>query len=182
MKIILVTGTPEVDRSVLIDVAMKRLNEPKEKLDFLDFDAVSEVMKSILEGKDLTMFQISEKIKEMNGQFEKAVIKAMKTCGGVLIVNCSITMNTEYGIFPVLKRDFFETFSPELIMLVETKPLESVNKESEMKAMDKHRDINEVYAFSYSAFCHASVDRIIIKKGKLDDAARHITASIKSIV
>ncbi len=182
MKIILVTGIPEVDKSVLIEVTMKRLNLPAKQLDYVDFDEMSTVMKSVLTGKDLTIRQISEMIKQMNADFEKAVIKAMKKCDGVLIVNCSLTMNTELGVFPVLKKEFFDTFSPELIILVESKPLDISNRESQMKLIDKHQDINQIYAFSYSAFSHAAVDRILLKKGNVDDAARHITASIRSVV
>lgn len=182
MKIILVTGIPEVDRSTMIEVAMKRLNIPKEDLDHVDFDSISTVMHSILTGKDLTMHQINEMIKQMNDAFEKSVIKKMKTCSGVLMVNCSLTLSTEHGIFPVLNREFFETFSPELILLAEKKPLDITKKENEMKRLEKHQDINEAYSFSYSAYSHAAVDRIMIRKGKLDDAVRQLVASTKSII
>ena len=182
MKIILVTGMPQVDRGVLIGIVMKRLNMPQKDLDFVDFDDMSETMKSIINGKDLTIKQISGMIDKMNDEFEKAVIKAMKKCDGVLIVNCSLTLNTEMGLFPVLSKEFFESFSPELIILVEGFPLEMTNKDSEMKALEKHQDINRTYAFSYSAFSHSAIDRLRAKKGKADDAARSITISIRSVV
>ena len=182
MKIILVTGIPEVDRGVLAEVALKRLNLPKKELDFLDFDDMSNTMKSILTGKDLTIKQITVMIKQMNDEFEKAVVKAMKKCDGVLIVNCSLTLNTDLGLFPVLNKEFFESFSPELIVLVEGFPLEITNKQSKMKALERHQDINRSYAFFYSAYSHSAIDRLRAKKGKVDDAARIITASIRSVV
>jgi len=182
MKIILVTGIPQVDRGVLIEIVMKRLNMPQKDLVFVDFDDISDIMKSVTKGKDLTIKQISEMIDRMNDEFEKAVIKAMKKCDGVLVINCSLTLNTEVGLFPVLSKEFFESFSPELIILVEGFPPELTNKESEMKALERHQDINRTYAFSYSAFSHSVIDRLRAKKGRADDAARSITVLIRSVV
>jgi len=181
MKIILVSGIPRTDRATMVEVALKRLNLSRKRLDFVDFDEISSVMNAILSGKDLTIHQISEMTKQLNDEFERTVIKSMKTCSGVLVANCSITLNTEFGIFPVLKRDFFETFSPELILLIEVLPLDVAKKTKEMKLVEKHQKINEIYAFSYSAMTHSAVDRIVIKKGKLDDAIRTFTVLLKSI-
>ena len=182
MKIILVTGIPQVDRGVLIEIVMKRLNMPQKELDFVDFDDASAIMKNIISGKDLTVKQITGMIDKMNDEFEKAVIKAMKKCNGVLVVNCSLTLNTDIGLFPVLTKEFFESFSPELIILVEGFPLELTNKDSEMKRLERHQNINRTYAFYYSAFSHSAIDRIRAKNGKADDAARTITIAIRGVI
>ncbi|NOX71851.1 MAG: hypothetical protein GXO64_04105 [Candidatus Micrarchaeota archaeon] len=182
MKMIIVSGIPQIDRSTMIEVTLKRLSLPKSDMDFIDLDENSQILRSILSSEDLTMYQIGEMTKQINSECEHAIIKKMKTCNGVLIVNCSLTIHTKFGIFPVLKKDFFETFSPDLLLLVEKPPIDVSKKEKEIKLIEKHQKINEIYAFTYSALTHSVVDRIVIKGGKLDEAVRLFTASIKSII
>ncbi len=181
MKLIFLTGIPQIDRSVMAEIALKRINLPKYELDFADYESNSRFLKSLIQGKNLTMHEISEMIKKIDDEFQKFVIKAMKECEGVLIVSCPLTVSKDFGIYPIISKETFDSFSPDLILLVERPAISITKNEKEIKRIEKHQEINEMYAFSYSAITNAPVNRIMIKGEKLDAAVRTLTMHIKSM-
>jgi adenylate kinase len=158
MKTILITGTEETDKDVIIDLTLKGTNKILPKFDYLCFTDFK-IKKSVEESQRTFVKKIMEKIKKTKSKKPRN-----------LIINCNfIEKNKEYYI-PTVTENFFDEVKPDFIIL--------------MKAVKKHLDedwqrITESYIISN---LKKEIKIIKVEEGNIKKAIKSLRETLKSIM
>ncbi|RLI98567.1 MAG: hypothetical protein DRO99_00430 [Candidatus Aenigmatarchaeota archaeon] len=170
-KIIFITGLEETGRDTIVEMTIGG-----SKNSLMDFKHVSFEKLGISGLKD----ELSDTVRKARDGFyknvEREVSDALRS-GLSVIVEGPITMKTENGYLPLVPKEFFEAFSPDVIMLFET-PHERGNSRIDWK----QQHINRAYAAMYASLGGSLLKIIEVSKGEVKDALRECKEVMSSVM
>lgn len=188
MKVVVVTGTPGVGKSTVLQRA---LEDVKEKYRIINFgDAMLEVAleRGVVKGRD-EMRRLEPGIqKEIQRAGARKIAELSKTTN--VIVDTHATIKTIKGYLPGMPIWVLEELMPSLITVVEANPDEISGRRSsdDTRSRDvedtseiiEHQTLNKAAAMSYAVFSGATVAIIENHDNCLEDAAKSLAKALES--
>ncbi len=175
MKFIFVTGNPESGKDEILDMVLRGYKKMLPRFRYIKFDELMPKLPKMERDID----KIKKFCKNFYSKLERKLVQELKKDGN-LIVNGYFTIKTEHGYIPILPNAFFETFKPDVIILVEVLPSRPETYMMETEHMDWLRqEINRDYASLYSAKSGAMVKVVKVKLGSIGGALRETSDVIR---
>ncbi len=157
MKIILITGTEETDKDVIMDLALKGAEKILPKFHYVHFDF--KIKKNIEESQKAYERKIKEKIKRMKS-------KRMKN----LIINCNFVEKMGDWYIITVTEKFFEDVKPDFIILMKNCK----------RQFDKNWEkITETYILSR---LKKKIKIIKVEEGNIKEAIKSLKRTLKLIM
>jgi len=181
MKLIFVTGLPGIDRKSIINLALQRAGR-KSEFSLVDFDTIEDITEDIGEIPD--MATAKELIARFSEKMQKTLIGEIKKQKGSIAVNGHLTFATKYGYEHALSDEFFRSFRPDVIVLIEKQKLKKKPNGDVVDVLDpqsaEHQTINRHFAAVYSSISGSAIKIIKLSEEKTMDAVSALTEIIKS--
>jgi adenylate kinase len=170
-KFVFVTGIPESGKDELLELVLKgskRILPPFKCIKFED----------ILNFKQLGGKKSIGEMEKVRARFyqelEKQVGEAIKRNYNIILSGC-FTIMTENGYVPVVSKEFFDIFRPDVIVMVEAYP--------KVQRLDyeyaSQQDINRGYASHYSSISGALLKTIKVQQGEIKETIKELMSIIK---
>jgi adenylate kinase len=187
MKVVVITGTPGVGKSTVLQRA---LEEIEDKYSILNFgDAMLEVAleRGVVKDRDEMRRLDPHAQKDIQRMAARKIAGAFKT--GNIVVDTHAMIKTSRGYLPGLPVWVLEELMPSLIVVVEAGPDEisarrssdETRKRDAERAVEisEHQLMNKAAAVSYSVFSGATVAVVENHDNGLDEAARDLAAVLR---
>ncbi|NIO23020.1 MAG: hypothetical protein GTN38_03270 [Candidatus Aenigmarchaeota archaeon] len=169
MKMIFVSGLKEIDRKTIVNLALQRSGY-KEKFKYVDFDEAGNINEEMEGAKD--MLSARKVMSDFYEGVERRVIKDLKEQMGNIIVNGYLSIyNPMFGYFLATPETFFQTFKPDVIVILEM--------ESKDERVNEQQGINRYYATTYSSMCGSNLKIIRFREDRMMDAVKELGDLIK---
>jgi len=169
MKMIFVSGLKEIDRKTIVNLALQRSGY-RDKFRYVDFDDLGDVSGEMESAKD--MLTARKIISDFYEGVEKRVIKDLKEQIGNIIVNGYLSVHSPvFGYFLATPETFFQTFKPDVIVILET--------ESKDEKTNEQQGINRYYAATYSSMCGSNLKIIRFGEDRMMGAVKELVDLIK---
>jgi adenylate kinase len=166
---IFVSGLKEVDRKTIINLALQRSGY-KNQFKYVDFDELGEINED-MEGAE-NMLTARKIMSNFYDAVEKRLITSLKEQMGNIVVNGYLSVHSaRFGYFLATPEAFFQTFKPDVIVLLE---IDSVDEKR-----NEQQGINRYYATTYSSMCGSNLKIIRFKEDKMLDAVKELSDLIK---
>lgn len=179
MKVVMVTGIEETDKNTIIDLAMSRSRKLLPNFSRVDFETGVKVVEENIEE---SLEVVRDELSEIYAGFEKDVIGKMKSDGGHIILNTQLAAKTMHGYVPLVPAEFFKTFKPDVIILMEADPKDVAKTEEEAREIRERQEINRHYATVYSMSFGSVLKIIRLKKGNVTGAVSELLETMKIIL
>ncbi|MCK5023136.1 MAG: hypothetical protein KAS04_03110 [Candidatus Aenigmarchaeota archaeon] len=168
MKLIFVTGLAGMDRKTIIDLAIQRSGRNQKFVisDFAELGDISSELKEITSSEDTRGL-----LSKFYSEVEKIVVSGIREHRENLIVSGFLTLDTPHGYMVSIPGDFFETFKPDNIVILE--------KKTDDKKTIEQQNINRHYAARYSAECNSFLNIIKFDENRLMGAVEKLSEVIK---
>jgi adenylate kinase len=170
MKLIFVCGLADIDKTSLIDLALQRAGA-KAGFRLVDLDKIYEIPAAV-EGAESV-----DAARQMLARFydgaEKTMIAKLKEHRGDIVVSGSLTFRTKYGYMRAIPDDFFRTFKPDSVVIIE----KANEKDDEISA--EHQRMNRYYGAIYSSVSGSALSIIKFNEKKMVDAVGELSEIIK---
>lgn len=165
MKFIFVTGSSGIDKRTIVDLALQRAGR-KGKFRVVDLDSKGMLSEDVQNAPDIeTARQVLSKFyKDM----ENAVISDLKDQKGNVIVIGYLTLATNYGYMSVMPDEFFRSFRPDNIVILEN------------AKTDEHENINRYYGTMYSSLSGSVLKIIRFTENRMMNAVVELSGLLKS--
>ena len=170
MKLVFVTGLAGIDRRTIIDLALQRAAR-KDKFKVIDLEVLNNVLDDVKGVKDLETAR--NILSNFYGEVERIMITGLKEQKENIILNGSFTLDTAYGYVMSVPEDFFRSFKPDNIVI-----LEKETSEGDYKT-DEHQRINRHYGTLYSSMCGSFLKIIKFREKRMMDAVNQLSEVIK---
>lgn len=170
VKFVFVTGIPESGKDDILELVLKGSKRILPAFRYIEFDKLLNVKGLGRKGIEQMNKTRSKFYKELEG----LVAEAMKrNCN--IILNGYFTLMTENGYIPVVSREFFDVFRPDLIVVMEAYPrMHKIDYE-----YSSQQDINRSYASHYSSISGAMLKTIKIQQGEVKKAIKELVDAVK---
>ncbi len=167
-RIVFVTGFIETGRDTIIDMVLKGSSKKLVGLKHVRFEDMGvSGLKSAIPGN------IRKSRDQFYSKVERAASDAMKS-GMSVVVEGPLTAKTENGYLPIVPRDFFDSFAPEIIILFEMPDGKDVDS--------LHQQINRAYAGTYASLAGCPLKIITVKKNGVKYALRDCTVVMENVL
>ena len=168
--IIFVTGMEETGMDTIIDMVLKGSRKKMSNPKHIRFKGV--IPETSARGATDAAKKAAEKFRST---VEKDVSNSLKA-GMNVVVEGPLTLKTAMGYIPLVPRDFFESFSPDVIILFELPP-------NSPAGIDwKQQEINRAYASMYASLTGAALKVIEVGRDRVKDAIRDSTRVMVSVL
>jgi adenylate kinase len=187
MKVVVLTGTPGVGKSTVLNKALEEIEEDFKILNFGDMMFEVALEKGVAKDRDEMRKldpHIQKDIQQMGG---RKIAKTAKTEN--VIVDTHATIKTPKGYLPGLPVWVLEELMPTLIIVVEADPGEISGRRAsdetrtrdseETLEIEEHQLLNKAAAISYSVFNGAPVAVIENHNDALEEAAKELAAVLR---
>ncbi len=172
MRLILVTGLADIDRKTIVDLALQRAGK-KQEFKVVDFDNIGNLPEEM---KGTTDFKMARHVlSEFYKNIEKVMITDIKEQKSDMVVNGYLTLDTEYGYVRVIPDEFFHSFKPDNIVILEK---DDTRDKIDSKTSE-HQHINRYYGTVYSSICDSVLKIIKFRKKRMMDAVEELSDLIK---
>ncbi|GEM_PF-1189628 len=175
MKFVLITGLKETGKDTIIKLVLDGSKKILPKFKYINFKSI--VREKWFEENIDKMEKAKERFYK---DLEKAVGDAFKE-GKHVIVNGYFTVKTGHGYLPVISEDFFDTFNPDILILIEAekpKMKGDMIYGAKLKSLNDadwfQQEINRVYASFYSAVSGALLKIVTVKPGNVKSVIKEI--------
>jgi adenylate kinase len=173
MKIVFVSGLKEIDRKTIIELALQRAGR-KRDFKIVNFDAIGDIKEEIEVISDMNNARrLLDKFYE---NIEKSMIEAMKEQPNGLVINGYLTFKTRHGYVRVLPEEFFRSFKPDCIVLLEMQQ-DGWGKIDPEKI--EHQHINRYFAMVYASLIGSTFKIIRFREKKMLDAVESLSDILK---
>jgi len=173
--LIFVSGNPESGKNEILNMVLQGYKKMLPKFRYVKFDDI--IPKPPKMERDID--NIKKFCKNFYSKLEKILIRELKK-GSNLIINGYFTIKTEQGYIPILPDNFFESFKPDVLILIEVLPSRPETYMMETEHMDwLQQEINRDYVSFYSAKSGAMVKVIKVKLGNIGGAIRETAGVIR---
>lgn len=173
MKVIFVGGLKDIDRKTIIDLALQRAGRKRE-YKVVDFNLFEEISEEIEATSDLEMVKVI--LSKFQENVEKSLISEIKQNTGGLIISGFLTFKTRHGYLRSLTEEFFRSFKPDAIILLELHP-DSFGKMDIDKI--EHQHINRHFGLTYASIIGSVFKVIRFREKKMLDAVEALSNIIK---
>lgn len=172
MKLIFVTGLAGIDRRTIINLALQRAAR-KEEFRIVDFDSIGNITNDMKNATDLKTAKnvLSKFYKDV----EKVMITELKEERGDIIMNGYLTLGTAYGYMRTMPDEFFHSFKPDNIVILEKEEAGSVT----VTKTNEHQHINRYYGAMYSSLCGSTLKIIRFREKRMMKAVEELSDLIK---
>ncbi|MEE9323647.1 MAG: hypothetical protein V3U72_03805 [Candidatus Aenigmarchaeota archaeon] len=173
MKLILVTGLAGIDKKTIIDLALQRAGRKKE-FKVVDFDTIGNLAEDMKNATDLETAR--NLLSKFYTDIEKVMISDLKEKRQDIIVNGYLTMGTTYGYMGAIPEEFFRSFKPDNIVILEKG--DDAGERIDPK-MNEHQHINRYYGAMYSSLCSSVLKIVRFREKRMMEAVKEISDLIK---
>jgi adenylate kinase len=173
MKLVLITGLKEIDKKAIARLVLQRVGQ---NFKHIDIDSMVRI-KTDLKDMDKIRSYISTSYKKIG----KEIVKNLKNEANNIIITGSASLETIYGYYPLITKDFFKTFNPDLIILMEIDPSVLSKDEIEITRLKNQQIINRNYLILYSIVSGAFFRIVKIEKGNIMDSVEYISSILREI-
>jgi len=173
MKLIFVAGLPDIDKATIIDLALQRAGRKQEFL-LVDFDAIEDIVQDAAEADDMEASRLM--LSKFYDKTEKALIAKLKEQRGSIMVNGYLTFGTKYGYARGATDDFFRTFNPDIIVILER--YAETGEKTDASTVD-HQRINRYYGTIFSSMCGSSLKIIKFRESRMMEAVAELADILK---
>jgi adenylate kinase len=171
MKLIFVTGIPQIDRKTIINLSLQRAGR-KQDFSVIDFDEIESIHEGIGEIED--MESAKSVLSKFYGRIEKSLISELKRQKGDMAISGHLTFVTKHGYERAMPDDFFRSFKPDMIVLIE-KTEDKIDQK-----IAEHQLINRYYAAIASAAAGSSLKIIKFRENRMMETVEELSAVMKS--
>jgi adenylate kinase len=169
MKMIFVSGLKEIDRKTIVNLALQRSGY-KDKFKYVDFDDQGNLEEDMENTKD--MLTAKKIMSDFYDSVERRVIRDLKEQIGNIIVNGYLSIHSPmFGYFLAVPETFFQTFKPDVIVILEM--------DSKDERIKEQQGINRYYAATYSSLCGSNLKIIRFSEDRMLDAVKELSDLIK---
>ena len=173
MKLVFVSGTSDIDKATLIDLALQRSGRRGE-FTLIDFDKIHDTQGDIEEAED------TETARRILATFydrvEKTMIARLKEHRGDMVLNGCLTFVTRHGYMRALPDEFFRGFKPDSIVILEKS--DDMLQKADAKTAE-HQRINRYYGTIYSSIAGSALKIIEFNEKKMIDAVLELSEIVK---
>jgi len=184
--IAVVTGTPGVGKTTVLNAAVKNLGEGYEIINFGDEMLKVAAEKKLASSRD----EIRSLGTEKQRMLQKLAAQSIAEKGRKkVIVDTHCTVKTPRGYLCGLPRWVLEELEPEVVVIIDAEAEEIARRRSEdetrtrdmdnLKEIEEQRFLNRAAAISYAMYTGATVAIVENKKGELEKAAEKLAATLK---
>jgi adenylate kinase len=194
MKLILVTGLEDSGKDTILDMVLQGSKQTLPDFDHIKFDElIFKKTKSVssrfghsalAESMDFSknIDQIIKTRQDIYSKLEKN-IKANIEAKKSVILNGYFTMKTRRGFVPIISEQFFKTFKPDMIVLMEAdasiKNGHIVKKGPDhIESVKLQQEINRNYASLYASTTDAVLVIIKVSHGDVKSAIRELRSCL----
>lgn len=173
MKLIFVSGLKDVDKKTIVELALQRSGRKRE-FTVIDFDMIEDVSEEIEVISDIgTARKLLSKFYE---NLEKDVISALKEQNGSLIVSGHLTFRTRHGYIRAVPDDFFRSFKPDSIVILEEQP--NFNEKTDPAKVEQQH-INRYFGTIYSSTSGSTFKIIRFNEKRMMEAVGELSDIIR---
>jgi adenylate kinase len=187
MKVVVLTGTPGVGKSTVLQRALEEIEEEYEILNFGDMMLEVALERGVVKGRDEMRRLESDVQKDIQRMGGRKIAQVGKTKN--VIVDTHATIKTPSGYLPGLPVWVLEELMPNCIIVVEADPSEIADRRStdETRKRDKeklgqieeHQLLNKAAAISYSIFSGATIAVVENHDDALDEASKELAKVLR---
>ncbi len=187
MKVVILTGTPGVGKSTVLNRALEDIDEDYRLVNFGDMMLEVALERGVVEDRD-EMRRLPPKVqKDIQRMAARRIAGAAKTQN--IVVDTHSTIKTPKGYLPGLPIWVLEELVPDIILVVEAEPEEISGRrfKDETRQRDsedaleiqEHQLLNKAAAISYSMITGATVSIIMNPDDGLDEAAEKLASVLR---
>ncbi|MCD6591220.1 MAG: hypothetical protein J7K72_04590 [Candidatus Aenigmarchaeota archaeon] len=174
MKLVFVTGLESIDKKSIINLALQRSGLLR-KSRVVDFDSLSDMREEIKTAEEFESLQIL--IKDYYKKSQKILIDVLKEQKDLVIVDGCLTFRTmNHGYIQAMPKDFFETFKPSVMVILEKMP--GVGQRLVPEVVEQQQ-VNRFYAFACSLTSGALLKIIKFREKRILDAVESLIGVLK---
>jgi adenylate kinase len=187
MKVVVITGTPGVGKSTVLQRALEEIEDKFRILNFGDAMLDVALERGVVKDRD-EMRRLDPHVqKDIQRMAARKIAGASKTEN--IVVDTHAMIKTPRGYLPGLPVWVLEELMPTLIIVVEAGPEEISARRSSDETRDRdaeraveiseHQLMNKAAAVSYSVFSGATVAVVENHDDGLDEAAQNLAAVLR---
>ena len=177
MSVYIVTGTPGVGKTTVLNEAMKGSDFKIAVFGDVMFDIARK--KGLVKDKDEMRSKIA--LTDYRSIQEKAA-EIISKMGGNIVVDTHASVKRSDGYYPGLPESVLRKLKPKSIVVIEAKPADialrrkddSTRQRADLGGVEQaieHQNINRAFATAYAAMAGCSVKIIVNEQGKVKEAA-----------
>lgn len=187
MKVVVVTGTPGVGKTTVLDHSLEKIGSSFNIINF--GDAMFEVAEKegIVEDRDELRKQPPAIQKRIQSLAARKIAKEAEKSN--IIVDTHCTVKTPEGYLPGLPRWVLEELNPDTIILIEADPEDIVARRSgdparardaeDVASLEEHQRMNRAIAMAYAMFTGATVKLVRNNTDELEKAAEEMADALR---
>jgi len=152
MKIVFIAGIKEIDKSSIINIAIKRFGREKSNVSLINFSRLQSLE---MDFERITYDEIKNLADKVYSEIERKIGPLLKDPDACIIIDGFFTVRSKkYGHIPLVTEKFFKVFNPNIIIVVEALPENFALNEDVAKLIREEQTINKIYAVrSASLIC-----------------------------
>jgi adenylate kinase len=170
MKLIFISGLADIDKAALIDLALQRSGR-KNEFRVVDFDRIYGSSGRAEESEDLGAAR--QTLSRFYEKAEKAMITKLKEQKGDLLASGCLTFDTAFGYMRAMPDEFFKSFKPDLIVIIEKDAGKADPKTVE------HQRMNRYYGAICSSIAGSALKIIKFRENKTIEAVAELSEILK---
>jgi adenylate kinase len=187
MKVVVITGTPGVGKSTVLERALEEIEEGYEIINFGDAMLEVALERGVVEDRD-EMRKLDPQVqKDIQRMGAKKIAEAAKTKN--VIVDTHATIKTPRGYLPGLPIWVLEELMPDVVVVVEADPSEiagrrssdatRVRDEENISEIEEHQLLNKDAAISCSVLTGCTAAVIENHDDALEEAAKDLASVLR---
>ncbi len=187
MKVVVVTGTPGVGKTTVLNGALKELGGKFEVVNYGDAMIEAAKKKGIVKDRDELRKQPPEVQKKIQKLAAKRIAEKAKKKS--IIVDTHCTIKTPKGYLLGLPAWVLEELHPDIIILIEADSSEILERRASDETrtrdveyaagLEEHQEINRSTAMTYAVLTGATVKTVKNRKNKLEEAVQEMVDALK---
>jgi adenylate kinase len=187
MRVVVITGTPGVGKSTVLQRALEEIEEDYRIINFGDMMLEVALERGLVQTRD-EMRQLDPSVqRDIQRMGGRRIADQGKTRN--IIVDTHATIKTNKGYLPGLPVWVLEELMPSQIIVVEADPEEIFNRrttddtrsrdQETIAKIGEHQLLNKAVAMSYSIFSGGTVAVIENHDNSLDEAAKKMAEALR---
>ena len=171
MKLIFIAGIKEIDKSSIINIAIKRFGREKSNVSLINFSGLESLE---MDFERITYDEIKNLTDKVYNELQRKINPLLKDSDACVIIDGFFTIRSrKYGHIPLVTEKFFKVFNPNIIIVVEALPENVAFDEEVAKLIREEQTINKIYAVRSASLIGSPI--------KIIRMSSDITKTIKEI-
>jgi adenylate kinase len=173
MKLVLITGLKEADKKTIAKLVLQRVGPG---FRHVDIDNLVDIKTDLKDSEKIKSY-ISTSYKA----FEKDFVKALKKETRNVLMTGSLSLETVYGYYPILSKDFFKTFAPDVTIHLEIDTFMATKNPIEAAKLKNHQLINRHFVTLYTLLSGGFFRVVKIEKDNVMESIDYISNILKEL-